>query len=196
MPGAAHGAFQGLDVVGLLSRLPCTPLDAVELLSRLPCTPCCCSTHAVVGAFPSVTACPSVLRCGCDWDSRCDMGPAGHSCGDSSRRTLTVPQGPQGVGQVGQGTGWTVLGTGRDRGGPSLGPGGTEWTVLGSVVTGWTVLGSEEAAWVLAWSLLEVDRRSSPGSWHGASWRCPGGAAGRQGLGSAGSADLERGHRP
>lgn len=29
------------------------------------------------------------------------MGPAGHSCGSPSRRTLTVPQGSQGVGQVG-----------------------------------------------------------------------------------------------
>ncbi|XP_046290374.1 malonate--CoA ligase ACSF3, mitochondrial isoform X2 [Marmota monax] len=42
---------------------------------------------------------PQHRRCGRDWDSRCDVGPAGHSCGDSSRRTLIVPQGPQGVGQ-------------------------------------------------------------------------------------------------
>ncbi|KAL2762036.1 malonate--CoA ligase ACSF3, mitochondrial isoform 2, partial [Daubentonia madagascariensis] len=42
---------------------------------------------------------PQHHRCGCDWSSRYDLGPAGHSCGDPPRRTLTIPQGAQRVGK-------------------------------------------------------------------------------------------------
>ncbi|XP_022367251.1 acyl-CoA synthetase family member 3, mitochondrial isoform X4 [Enhydra lutris kenyoni] len=38
-------------------------------------------------------------RCGCDWSSRHDVGPAGHCSGDPSRGTLAVPQGAQRVGK-------------------------------------------------------------------------------------------------
>lgn len=104
----------------------------------------CRGHHGIQDAPPCF-----VHRCGCDRSSRHDMGPADYRSGDTSRGTLTIPQGAQGMGQVRAGQ----AGAG---GGHSWGwGGGHEWgedcPLVGGKMSG---MGS------VPWS-----RRNKQGSW-------------------------------
>lgn len=94
-PGDTWGPGLAPSPGGPAMLTPCSPLGA---------SPACGSRHSIL----------SVHRCGCDWSSRHDVGPAAHCSGDPSGGTLAVPQGAQRVGKVGAGRGIRGAG-GRDR---------------------------------------------------------------------------------